>query len=335
MLRRLLVLTRPLLLPITALVLFGCGPFFQTSRTSQVPPTPVVERVKSGTETPVVFTDLAAFQDALLQALSARDAKLQLWMTDPLITGTWRGNLINTSPADAVKKLFSEELGANSRLTPINLAELKALMGGQDPLSIPRSEAGVTNVLFISGWGNDGRDEAILFIARKPDNSLKLHGWMVIKGGFSGARVGGTRLYTNQTPGFQVYVPKGYEVSARGNQVSIIAPGEGPGRGLGIIAFESAKGRTSDQVNAQVLKTAQAELGPGADLKSTSLKIENTQAFVITGLPGQDPNRQLFMVRGDQLYHMTFMPDGPRVGKAYGQMEDAYAMIVNTFHFTK
>jgi len=33
------------------------------------------------------------------------------------------------------------------------------------------------------------------------------------------------------------------------------------------------------------------------------------------------------------LYHITFTPDDPELGKAYRQMEDLYAMIVNTFHF--
>ena len=54
-----------------------------------------------------------------------------------------------------------------------------------------------------------------------------------------------------------------------------------------------------------------------------------------TSLPGQDFNRQLFMVHDDLLYHMMFVPDDPQAGASYRQMEDAYAMIVNTFHFTK
>jgi hypothetical protein len=41
------------------------------------------------------------------------------------------------------------------------------------------------------------------------------------------------------------------------------------------------------------------------------------------------------MVRGDRLYHMTFSPNDSRAGKAYEQMQDLYAMIINTFHFTK
>ncbi len=57
-------------------------------------------------------------------------------------------------------------------------------------------------------------------------------------------------------------------------------------------------------------------------------------AIVLSGLPGQDVNRQLFVVYNDLLYHITFVPDTPQVGTPYWQMEDLYAMIVNTFHFT-
>ena len=40
------------------------------------------------------------------------------------------------------------------------------------------------------------------------------------------------------------------------------------------------------------------------------------------------------MVHNDQLYWMIFVPDNPQAA-AYLQMEDVYAMIVNTFHFTR
>lgn len=80
--------------------------------------------------------------------------------------------LSETSPADALKSLYAGQLGAENRLTLVEDADLKALMGGKDPLSIPRPEAGVTDAFLVTGWGTDGRDEAILFVARQPDNSL-------------------------------------------------------------------------------------------------------------------------------------------------------------------
>lgn len=57
-------------------------------------------------------------------------------------------------------------------------------------------------------------------------------------------------------------------------------------------------------------------------------------AIVLSGLPGQDVNRQLFVVYRDKLIHITFAPDTAKAGKPYLEMEDLYAMIANTFHIT-
>lgn len=46
-------------------------------------------------------------------------------------------------------------------------------------------------------------------------------------------------------------------------------------------------------------------------------------------------NCQLFMMHNDLLYHITFILDNPQLGDACAQMEDIYAMAVNTFQFTE
>ena len=140
------------------------------------------------------------------------------------------------------------------------------------------------------------------------------------------------KLYTNDTYGFSLYVPRSDEVfEPSSTEVSIIAPGEGHDRGLVIIMMEPANGRTAEQV----VEAAKTELGPGFNINAKAIAVDDTQALVVTGMPGQDVNRQLFMVHDDLLYHMTFSPDDPQAGPAYQQMEDVFAVIVNTFHFTK
>jgi hypothetical protein len=180
----------------------------------------------------------------------------------------------------------------------------------------------------------DGLDEAILFIARQADNSLKLHGWMVIKGGVSGARLGGIQAYKNNAHGYSMYLPKDCQVSSPNpDYVSIVAPqANGGGHPGGAYMFvEPANGRTAEQF----VEAVKAELGSGFNVSiGGAMDIDGLQALVVNGLPGQDPNRQLFMVHDDLLYHIIFMPDYPQGGDAYRQMEDVYAMIVNTFHFT-
>jgi hypothetical protein len=178
-----------------------------------------------------------------------------------------------------------------------------------------------------------------LFVTRQADNSLKWHGWMQIQGGFSGARLGGIQPYKNDARGFSLYLPKDYQVNEpTADEVAIVAPqlNGGGHPGIAIITFEPANGRTSEQAAIQAIEAAKAELGAGSTVSiGTVMSIEGEQAFVVIHLPGQDINRQLFMVHDDLLYRIMFAPDDPRGADAYRQMEDVYTMIVNTFHFTK
>ncbi len=316
------------------LISSGCAPYFQTVPVEGAGPTPIAIAQSGGVDNPDVFIDPVGFQTALLKALSARDtAKLQLWMTEPFFIGTWRGGLSDMSAAKALKSLYSE-LGPESNLAVVSDADLKALMGGNDPLSIPSSDAGVTEAFLVSGWGKDGLDEAILFIARQPADDLKWRGWMRVQGGFSGGRLGGIQRYQNDLHGYSLYLPKGYQVlDENADETLLLAPGEGdPGnRGAAFIFVEPANSRTTEQVVeafiAQQVPGLNISIGPAID-------IEGSQALAVEGLPGQDPNRQLFMVHGDQAYHMMFIPDTPKAA-GYRQMLDIYAMVTNTFHFTK
>lgn len=314
-----------------SLPLSACGTIYAEVETVEI--TENLNEIElGGVEDPNVFIDSAAFQAALLDTLTDRDAaKLQTWMTEPFFTGTWRADLTETSPAEAVKTLFTDHLGADNRLTLVKDTDLKALIGGKERLPIPGGELDLTKAFLVGGLGNDGSDEAILFVSRQADNSFKLNAWMVIKGGFSGARIGGVQPYNNFAQGYSLFFPKGYEITTQtdGNVV-FIGPGEGHNRGLAYIALEPSNGRTTDQV----VEAVKAELGEGFNIISTTIRIEDTHALVVTGLPGQDSNRQIFMVRNDLLYHLIFAPDDPQIGEAYQQMEDLYAMIVNTFHFT-
>ena len=230
-------------------------------------------------------------------------------------------------------------LGAGLHLAPVADADLKALMGGKDPLSIPRSDSGVMYAFLVSGWGKDGRDEAVFFVSRLPNDELKWHGWMQVRGGFSGARLGGIQFYQNEPLGFSVYAPKDYQLPAPDTENGLfLAPGQGhpdEDRAAGFFSVEPANGRTAEQVATQLAEKTKTEMGSGyTGAEVTALEIDGEPAFSVGGLPGQDINRQVFIVHNDRLYTLMFVPDSPRAA-AYLQMEDIYAMLVNTWHFTK
>jgi hypothetical protein len=323
-----------------AVVLSGCAQAIQSVPTNEIVPTPVTTVQTDAVDNSDVFSDPEFFLPALLQALTAHDTgKLEQWMTNPFLESTWRFNQSEISPDEAIYFLYAEQLGIENKLELVKDADLKALMGGIDPLSIPGSESGVMYAYLVSGWGKDGRDEAILFITMEPADSLKWHGWMQIKGGFSEARIGGLQAYTDDALGFGVFMPKDYEVlHPSDSEVMFLAPGEGhpsDNRASATILVEPSNGRTAEQVATAIAEDNKSVMGPGYTGGAiTVMEIDGESAYSVGGLTGQDLNRRVYMVHNDQLYWMIFVPDNPQAA-AYLQMEDVYAMIVNTFHFTK
>lgn len=329
----------PLLL-IFALFLSGCAQAIQPVTTNENVPTPVTTVSADAIDNPNSFADPEFFLPALLQALTAHDTgKLQQWMTNPFLESTWRFNQSEISPDEAIYFLYADQLGTENKLELVKDADLKALLGGVDPFSIPGSESGVMYAYLVSGWGKDASDAAILFITMDPADNLKWHGWLQVKRGFSEAWLGGIQAYTNDALGFSLYQPKDYEVIfPNDNEVMFLAPGEGhpsDDRAAAFIYVEPANGRTAEQVATEIAEDNKSVMGPGytgGDI--TVMEIDGEPAYSVGGLTGQDINRRLYMVHNDQLYWMMFVPD-TTLAPAYQQMEDLYFMIVNTFRFTQ
>jgi hypothetical protein len=284
------------------------------------------------------FTDAETLVPAVLQALMDRDTeKLMTVMRSDFMTCYWRADGAPSDPAYAVQEIYDQFWGEDVHLEWVKDADLQALMGGADPLSCGYSNRRMEQAVLISGFGKDGRDEFALTLARDDDNSLRWAGWIRFKGGISGARLGGNQHYVNDKLGISFYVPKDYEIQlTEDGRVLIIAPGpsERPPfeeRAAALVETQPANGRTVQEVADQV----KADAGPGFNETTTMMGLDKAPAIVFDGLPGQDPNRQLFVVYNDLLYHITFAPNNPLNGADYVQMEDLYAMMINTFHFTK
>jgi len=58
------------------------------------------------------------------------------------------------------------------------------LVGGANPYSIMGLEASTSLALFVSGWGLDGKGEAILYVTRPANGNLYWHGVLIAPGGF-------------------------------------------------------------------------------------------------------------------------------------------------------
>lgn len=129
--------------------------------------------------------DAELFKESLVAALNARDYdRLQAFMDSSFLIGYWQSEGTSNTPQQAIELLQRNLLASSSPILAdprINLIDLL----GTDPYKM-LGDAGLdASPLFTSGWGSDGRDEAILFVARHPDGAMYWHGLLFAKDGFA------------------------------------------------------------------------------------------------------------------------------------------------------
>lgn len=138
--------------------------------------------------------------------------------------------------------------------------------------------------------------------------------------------------YTNRDFGFSLNLPEGYTVQQTFvHMFTFIASQDIPGnRGMAWMTVE----RGLDQDAAWYADQARQEnANLGIQVSYSSRVIAGQPAYILGRMPGQDLNRQVFIVYKGILYHLTFIPDDPQTGMAYQQMETLYAAIINSLRF--
>jgi hypothetical protein len=138
--------------------------------------------------------------------------------------------------------------------------------------------------------------------------------------------------YTNPEFGFSLSYPDGYEVqSSFSHTVVFLAPQSTPGhRERAILSVELTRDPNAEWYASHLYEE---NVGLGTEITSTVQVIDGQQAYILGRVPGQDLNRQVFIVDRGMLYHLMFMPDSPGEPEAYQQMETLYAAIINTLRF--
>jgi hypothetical protein len=149
---------------------------------------PLAQPAPVSTEAPAADPNLAAIEAQLQQAVIARDfPQMQALMGDPFTIAGWRSEGANYPPAAAIEQLQLNYIGPATPLAfqPIPEAMVPEFQGMFGP------DVNVAKMLYATGWGLQGTDEALLYIARRPDGSLYWHGVLVAPGGFGAALPGG------------------------------------------------------------------------------------------------------------------------------------------------
>lgn len=179
-----------------------------------------------------LFTrDLGQFKQMLVDALNARDyVLLKTLMDESLMIGYWRSEGTSNTPDQAIEQLRLNLLNSSSPITADHSKNLVELLG-MDPVTIVGPEIIEASPLFVSGLGAEGKDDAILFVAKLPDGGLYWYGLLFAKDGFgsSGSIIiepVNPPVDTNAYPTDVKYVMAQRDVNMRkgpGTQFSIIS----------------------------------------------------------------------------------------------------------------
>ena len=157
----------------------------------------------------------------------------------------------------------------------------------------------------------------------------------------------GTKLLTNAEVGYCLLSPAEYSTTepqtvevdpavVQGGTIwqqniiinPISAPGDIPGDAWLYIEVKDAAGKPA----AQMVDEAVTSLGDGFNISTSEVEVNGEQAIVVDGLPGQDSNRQVFIVHNGRLYNLIFMPWFPNPAEPT-PLENLYTMVMDTFHF--
>lgn len=132
------------------------------------------------TATPTPPDDPASYMQNLVSAINARNYDVVRSTMDQVVAfAYWQSQGIASTPDQAI-----ESFRANAvPLTPTG-ADLTSLLGGMNPYSIMGLDPARSQAQYVTGWGPDGKAEAILYVTRRVDNSLYFFGVLEAPYGF-------------------------------------------------------------------------------------------------------------------------------------------------------
>lgn len=143
----------------------------------------------------------------------------------------------------------------------------------------------------------------------------------------------GMQFTADEANGYCVLVPEGFEVNRSTDmQMSFIGPVPESGvQVLGFIMVSDAEGKTAAEIAAPVISEAE---GMGMNLTQQDLTVGDEPALMVDGLPGQDSNRQVFVVHGGKLFKLMFVPSDPN-DPNYAQMQSLYDAVIGSMAFLR
>lgn len=113
----------------------------------------------------------------ILELLADGDyASLEPLLGDPFIIGYWLSEGQSLAPAEVIPMLETNLLPDPESVTFTRDREQFPDLGGVDPVQLFGPDAGIVDLAYSQGWGNEALGEAILTFAEDADGQLFWHG---------------------------------------------------------------------------------------------------------------------------------------------------------------
>ena len=122
--------------------------------------------------------------------------------------------------------------------------------------------------------------------------------------------------------------PQGYTQLPYNDSVQIVAldPPGSDVKGLFWLEISDAYDRTVEKIADQDMTYA-----AGLEVGRWTVTLDSEQAVVLDGMPGQDLQRRVYVVRGQTLYVLAFMPTRSENQAASDQMEALYDAVTSSW----
>ena len=146
-----------------------------------------------------------------------------------------------------------------------------------------------------------------------------------------------SQLIDSPAAGYCFLIPADFERSKHsddaGFSLGIYGPASTTGhRERGFVNVTKATTLTVEAGMQAVIDEVLASL-PGFTPTQSELTLGGVPAIQLDNLPGQDINRKIYALYAGFLYELTFLPIEESRPDAYAEMEQLYAMVVESFHF--
>jgi len=159
----------------------GTTPLYRTSDGGKTWILLTASATPTSTPTP---QDFNSFGQNIVSALNARNFdQVKSGMNPSFVFAFWGSQGTSVTADEAIQQLQANYLGATP-LTPDPNKDLTTLLGGLNPYTIMGLDPNTSQALFVSGWGLNGTDEAILYFVRQSDGSIHWDRVLIAQGGF-------------------------------------------------------------------------------------------------------------------------------------------------------